>query len=346
MAAKYGVATDTITDFSANINPHGMPDSLRQALIAQLDCIERYPDIDYLTLHQAIAAHHNCPPAQVLAGNGATELIFNWVEQRRPRKALLIQPTFAEYRRALTRYGCEIEPFTLIEQEGFAVTERLLNALDDSLDCLFICTPNNPTGLMPEPMLLGRLVELCHRYEIDMFVDESFIDFLPDTPGLTKETAHYQGLFLLRSLTKFYAIPGLRLGYLLSSDTMRLDAIRERREPWTINALAALSAEVLFQDVQYAQLTYEWLAREQQYLYRALSEIPSLKVFRSQANFLFFKILAAGLDLQSALMTHGILIRHCANYPGLNQDFYRVAIRSHQENQRLISALLQVSLHG
>ncbi|USP12565.1 threonine-phosphate decarboxylase CobD [Vibrio gazogenes] len=355
MAEKYGQKAEDILDFSANINPLGMPQSLRDAIISQVTCVERYPDIDYQHLHQAIARHHavqinrpdsDFPASYVIAGNGATELIFQWVQQTQPRRALIVEPTFAEYRQALTRIGCDIERFVLVEQEGFAVTERLLAALHEGLDCLFLCTPNNPTGLMPPPALLQRILNRSAELGIQLFVDESFIDFLPQHRGLADVLDRYPNLFLLRSMTKFYAIPGLRLGYLLSANQPMLAALRDTREPWTINAFAALAGDILLQDHTYAQQTYHWLQREQHTLYQGLSQFPALTVYPPTANYIFFRLNQADFDLQHALMQHNILIRHCANYHGLSAQYYRVAIRTGEDNQQLLEALRDVLSHG
>ncbi len=346
MAEKFHLRPGQITDFSANINPLGMPENLRRTLIEQLDCLQHYPDIEYQKLHQAIAAHHRCPQEWVIAGNGATELIFLWVQHTAPKKALLVEPGFAEYRRALNRAGCAISEFILHEEDDFQVTGRLLDALTGDLDCLFLCAPNNPTGLLPDETLLFKIVKRCQELGIRLFVDESFLDFVPQRQSLSAGMADYPHVYLLRSLTKFYALPGLRLGYLLSSDSGLLKKIREEREPWTINALAALAGEVLFEDKDYPQATYQWLEQEQNHLLTALSQIPSLKVYQPTANYLFFKHLSDQSDLQDRLMEQGILIRSCANYTGLGGGYYRVAIKSRQDNRRLITALQQVLNHG
>ncbi len=341
MAAQFHVDPKMVLDFSANINPMGLPDSLQTAIIEHLTDAEQYPDIEYTELHQAIAFHIGCDANFVLAGNGATELIFLWVHYFRPRRAMIIEPTFAEYRRALERYECDIESYPLLEQDNYQLTEAFLNSLNAGLDCLFLCTPNNPTGLMPEPALLEKIIIKCQALNIALFVDESFIDFLPHATNCSSLLSQYSHLYVLRSLTKFYAMPGLRLGYLLSSDISLLNKIRDQREPWTINTFAALSADIVLNDDDYNQATYTWLAQEQRYLFDALNQFPSLSVLKPSANYIFFTV-AGDIDLQSKLMGHQILIRSCANYPQLNQQHYRIAIKSHQDNMRLIEALNEV----
>ncbi|MBB6054631.1 threonine-phosphate decarboxylase CobD [Tolumonas osonensis] len=346
MAERYGLAPDSILDFSANINPLGMPASLKQAIVDNLTLAEHYPDIDYQRLHAALARHIGCSPRAVLAGNGATELIFALTHYLRPKKAMLPVPGFAEYRRALERESCDIVNYTLHEADDYQPTAALLDALTPDLDCLFLCTPNNPTGQQPPQALLLQILDRCRELQITLIVDESFIDFLPGQTGLTASLNDYPNLFILRSLTKFFAIPGLRLGYLLSSDMQAIDTMRDQREPWTINAFAALAGETVLDDRGYIQQTHHWLQAEQEYLYQALSQFSELKVWRPAANYIFIRNQQTELNLQDELLRHHLLIRHCANYPGLSDQHYRVAIKSHENNQQLVAALKQVFGHG
>lgn len=347
MALKTGLDPAEIIDFSANINPLGMPASLKAAIIEQLTSAECYPDVEYRRLHTALARAHHCPAENIMAGNGATELIYAIVHRLRPRTALLLTPGFAEYRRALQRIDCQIDDYPLDEAGGFQPDERLLQVLAERQpDCLFLATPNNPTGLMPDPALLQAILACCRQYDIALIVDEAFIDFLPDTPGLIPQMAEYSRLYILRSLTKFFAIPGLRLGYLVSSDRESLQQMKQLREPWTINAYAALAGEVILEDHGYIQQTHQWLAAQRSWLFDALNALPHLRVWPGAANYILLRCLRPGVDLQQALLQHRILIRHCANYPGLSADYYRVAIKSEEANRKLIAALQQVLVDG
>ncbi|MEX3018466.1 threonine-phosphate decarboxylase CobD [Kluyvera sp. STS39-E] len=341
-AALLGVDADTLLDFSANINPLGMPAGLKQAIIDNLNCVERYPDVDYQQLHQALAAHHGVPASWCLAGNGETESIFTLVHGLKPRRAMVIAPGFAEYRRALETLDCEIETFALREEDGWQLTERILPALTADLDCLFLCTPNNPTGLMPERALLDAIAERCRTLNIALILDEAFIDFMTDEPGFIPQLGQNPHIWVLRSLTKFYAIPGLRLGYLLNGDEQAVARLRKHQMPWSINAFAALAGVSVLNDRDYQQTTLGWLAREGQHLYQALGEIDGLTVYPGRANYLFLRCERADVDLQYALLQQHILIRSCANYPGLDGRYFRVAVRSKIENQRLLAAMRQV----
>lgn len=308
-ADMLGIAPDCLLDFSANINPAGMPDTLRQALVDNLRLAERYPDVEYQHLHQALAAHHQLPASWLLAGNGETEAIFTLVDGLAPRRAMLVTPGFAEYRRALKRAGCAIEDFALREEDGWLLTDDILDALTADLDCLFLCTPNNPTGLLPDESLLLAIAARCRALGIALILDEAFIDFIEGHCGFIPYLAANPHVWVLRSLTKFYAIPGLRLGYLINSDAQAVGRLRQRQMPWSINAFAALTGLTLWPGV---------------------------------ANYLFLRCEVPGLDLQRALLEKHILIRSCSNYPGLDERYYRVAVRSLKENDSLIDAMQAV----
>lgn len=341
-AALMGISADTLLDFSANINPLGMPESLKQAMIENLACAERYPDVEYQQLHQALAAHHGVPASWILAGNGETESIFTLVHGLKPRRAMVVAPGFAEYRRALETIDCQIETYALREEDGWQLTERILSSLTTELDCLFLCTPNNPTGLLPERALLDAIAARCRTLGIALILDEAFIDFIADEPGFIADLKHNPHVWVLRSLTKFYAIPGLRLGYVLNGDERAVAHLRKHQMPWSINAFAALAGERVLNDHDYQQATLRWLAREGQRLYQALDEIDGLIVYPGRANYLFLRCERADIELQYALLQQRVLIRSCANYPGLDGRYFRVAVRSEAENQRLLAALRQV----
>ena len=322
-----------------------MPASLRQAIVDNPGCAERYPDVEYQQLHQALAAHHRLLAAHILAGNGETESIFTLVHGLKPRRAMIVIPGFAEYRRALQTVDCEVVEYALQERDGWQLTDGILNALTPALDCLFLCTPNNPTGLLPERGLLEAIAQRCRALNISLILDEAFLDFIPDQPGFIPLLAQYPHVWVLRSLTKFYAIPGLRLGYLLNADARAVARLRERQMPWSINAYAALAGEIILQDRVYQRATWQWLQEEGARFYAQLQEMAGLTVWPGRANYLFLRCDRPDLDLQYALLRQHVLIRSCANYPGLDSRYFRVAIRSAGENDQLLAALRREARH-
>ena len=331
-AELLGISPEQLLDFSANINPLGMPETVKRAIVDNLHLAERYPDVDYRHLHQALARHHQVPASWILAGNGETESIFTLVNGLKPRRAMIVTPGFAEYQRALQWGGCVIDTFSLREEDGWQLTGAILDALSEELDCLFLCTPNNPTGLLPERKLLEAIAGRCQALNIA----EAFIDFIADEAGFIPLLENNPHIWVLRSLTKFYAIPGLRLGYLINSDEQAVTAMRARQMPWSINAFAALAGEQVLEDTAYQHATWQWLREEGGRFYQQLCALPGLTVYPGQANYL---LLRCETDLQRALLAQHILIRSCANYPGLDGRYFRVAIRSQEENDRLLAAL-------
>lgn len=341
-AQRLGIAESDLLDFSANINPLGMPASLKKAICQSLEIAERYPDPHYQELHQILADYHHCPLWQIIAGNGATELIFAAVSIIQPKKTLLLTPSFAEYRRALKYHQSEIVEYQLDEANNFQVDKKLLAAITSDIDCLFICSPNNPTGQLVEPTLLAEIIERCRQRSVSLIIDEAFLDFAGDQYSAIPGLANNPHVFVLRSLTKFFAIPGLRLGYLLNADPSVMQRLREQQQPWTINAFAELAGKTILNDELFINASHQWLQKEQPHLFNALSQFAELKIYPPTANYIFLRCLTPELELQSQLLQHHILIRSCANYPGLSQGYYRVAVKDRQANDRLIGALKKV----
>ena len=339
-AEKLGINESELLDFSANINPLGMPESLKQAIYNQLALAQVYPDPHYQILHQTVADFHQCQPWQVLAGNGATELIFAIISLLKPKKTLLLIPSFTEYHRALTQNNSQIIEYQLDETHNFAVDEKLLDAITEEIDCLFLCNPNNPTGQQIKPALLKQIVLRCKKYHISLIIDEAFLDFVGEQYSLISQLTDYYNVFVLRSLTKFFAIPGLRLGYIVNGSQQIMQQLRIQQQPWTINCFAELAGKIILNDHQYIAATQQWLQQEQTNLYQQLNQFPQLKVYPPTANYIFFRSLNPELNLQEYLLQkHHILIRNCSNYRGLGKGYYRIAVKSHEANERLINAL-------
>lgn len=338
-AELLGILPEQLLDFSANINPLGMPVSLKRAIIDNLDCTERYPDVDYAQLHAALAEHHQIPSSWILAGNGETESIFTLVHGLKPRHAMIVTPGFAEYRRALQWGECTIHEFALCEDDGWQLTDAILDALTLELDCLFLCTPNNPTGLLPETRLLREIATRCESLGIALILDEAFIDFIAKESGFIPLLHENPHIWVLRSLTKFYAIPGLRLGYLVNSNEQAVAQMRSQQMPWSINAFAALAGEIILRDSAYQRATWKWLEQEGERFDQQLQDLPGLTAYPGRANYRLLRCDRADIDLQLALLKQHVLIRSCANYPGLDARYYRVAVRSQEENNRLLTAL-------
>lgn len=324
-------------DFSANLNPLGFPKGVREAVLSAMEEDCHYPDPFCRALTRALAEREGVPPCYVLCGNGAADLIYRFVWATKPRRALLPAPCFSEYEQALRTVGADIQFHPLKPEENFHLTEAILPALRPELDCLFLCHPNNPTGHLIAHDLLYAVLKKARELGILVVLDECFLD-LTDAgePASAKPwLGEFPNLFQLNAFTKTYAMAGLRLGYALCSDAALRDAVQACGQPWAVSSVAQAAGVAALQDTAYLSRTRALLQAERAYLRQALARLP-LRLWDSQANFLFFQ---AWRGLQQALLQRGILIRSCANYRGLDDTYYRIAVRTRVENEQLIRAM-------
>jgi len=340
---KLGVSNEKIVDFSANINPVGWPKGLKKALIEGLDDLIHYPDPDYPELKEAISKYTQTDSKWIQLGNGAIELLYMLVEYMCPQKATVIAPGFIEYERSLMRYGAEIEWMDLVEGEAFQLNfERFKKSVQSDTDLVILCSPNNPTGHLIQKEELVNMVMHCKKMNCPMIVDESFIDFVGNEASITDLIEAHSKLYILRSMTKFFAIPGLRLGYLLTSDQALHSWCEEYRTPWMINHLANVAGITVLQDAEFVKKSLDVVPHLRVQLCEALRAFKKLNVYESQANYVFFKSEYEGLDLKTLLFKYGIMIRSCSNYRGLNHSYYRIAVKTEEENRRLINVLREI----
>ena len=325
-----------LLDFSVNVNPLGMPKGVLAAVEEALPRLSQYPDPYCRRLVGKLAVRESVPTDWILCGNGAAELIYAYCQALKPKKAVELAPTFSEYSRALE--GCDIERYPLRQSGGFVLDEAFLHYLKDTWpETVFLCNPNNPTGrLIPEP-LLEKILSFCKEKNIRVFLDECFLE-LSDRPqnraGLLKK---YENLLILKAFTKTYAMAGLRLGYCLTADVQLLRAMAERLQPWNVSIPAQAAGVAALREKEYLQETREMLDRERLWLTRALRNC-GLWVCPSEANFILFHG-KEGLD--RLVRQKGIAIRSCSNFHGLGRGWYRIAVRSREENEALLSALAQ-----
>lgn len=327
-------------DFSANCNPLGTPERVKQAIIESVERLEDYPEVGCGRLKEAIAQYEQVEKKEVICGNGAAELIYSLCRAKKPKKALLPAPTFAEYEQALSSVDCEIRYFFLEEKEDFRVKESYLEALTDDLDILFLCNPNNPTGILMERDFLEKVLLRCRDKGIFAVVDECFLDFVrePENYTLKAHLKEYKHLFILKAFTKRYAIAGVRLGYGLCADEKILEQMEFMTQPWNVSAMAQAAGLAALKETDYVEAGRKLVFEEAEYMKREMEKL-GLKVFPSQANYIFFK----GPEmLFEQCVEKGILIRDCSNYPGLSKGYFRVAVKRHERNVKLIEVLKKI----
>ncbi|MBF0779545.1 MULTISPECIES: threonine-phosphate decarboxylase CobD [unclassified Granulicatella] len=348
IARQLGIDATQLVDFSANINPLGMPKSLKQKFGELLALTQHYPDIEYTVPREYIARYEQVSLEHVLLSNGAAQAFFEVAQALNPKRLLILAPTFSEYRQAFSQVGTEIIEYVLHADNEYMWTfEEICPSVDilEKDDVVLICNPNNPTGQLVDIIELEKLAQYASQKHFRLLIDEAFIDFVypRQAHSFVGYLHKYPRVILFKSLTKFFAIPGLRLGYALSGDTHLLQTIMNTRVPWSVNGLASAAIPILLEDTHYHHQTHQWLAQEKEWLYEQLSQFKQCRVFYPRVNYIFFEC-AASLNLVQALLQKGILIRSCQNYTSLTAHHYRVAVKSREHNELLINALKSIFL--
>lgn len=341
ISRKNKIEYDQILDFSANINPLGMPDSVRKAVIEGLDKIEKYPDITYFELKCAIGEFENIKKETLILGNGAAEVLFNVVRGINPQNTLILAPTFSEYEEATRAVKSNIIYYKLKEEKEFCIQEDILDYIDSKLNLIFICNPNNPTGVITSQDLLQKILAKAEKNEVMVVIDESFLDFIEEDLSMISYINEYENLIIIKSLTKLFALPGIRIGYGICSN-LELNCKIENISPaWNINILAEIATKAGLKDKIYIEESINFIKNEKEYLYNELKEITGLKVYEPSVNFILLKTLTK-VNLKHELLKNNILIRSCSNYKGLDNNYYRIAIKTHGENLKLINNIRNI----
>ena len=350
---EYGHGGDIYTyegmlDFSVNINPFGPP---QRVLEAAMDAVSRsgtYPDSRCRRLKAALSKRFGLPDSWFLAGNGAADLIFSAVFAVRPKRALIVLPAFSEYERALEAAGCEIVYETLRTEKNFRLEETFPERITEDLDMVFLCSPSNPAGQAVSRDLLIRIAGRCEEKKVRFVLDECFSDFLGDPleVSMAGMAGTFPHLFVIRAFTKMHGIPGLRIGYGITSDPEMAEQIESVRQPWSVSVPAEEAAIAALSETGYEGRTRELVRRERIRLQAGLKN-SGMYVIPSEANFILFW---SPRELADELRKRNILIRDCGNYRGLKPmepmqgggGWYRAAVRLPEENDRLLAELLQI----
>lgn len=327
-----------VIDFSVNSNPLGPQPEVLEAVKEAAAEITHYPDIQYQELRRAISRFEKVKEQEIICGNGAAELFFAVVTALMPGSALIPAPTFAEYEKALRISHATVQYYGLKEEKEFDIEDDILEQITPELDLIFLCNPNNPTGRPIQNALLERILEQCLKCNVTVVLDECFIDFLEDASAyeMCKEREKYPNLLIVKAFTKVFAMPGLRLGYGISTNTRLLERIEEVLQPWNISIPAQAAGVAALENCStYIERTKRYVAKEREYMKKELQRL-GYTVFDSKANYVFFR----GRDgLYEKALEAGFLIRDCKNYPGLSAGYYRIAVRTRSENERMIAWL-------
>ncbi|MBY2478884.1 aminotransferase class I/II-fold pyridoxal phosphate-dependent enzyme [Clostridioides difficile] len=335
MAKLYGKDPKEIIDFSSNINPNVLPNLERYILRGLKEC-RNYPDINYTNLRGNISKYIDINPNFIIPGNGATEVIYLLMRSIKKRLAI-INPTFSEYRRSAKLNNLDIIELELDSENNFKLDIDIIKKDIEKFDSLFICNPNNPSGNVQD---LKELVYLLGQHGKLLIVDETFMEFVEDENeySLVKYIESNKNIFIIKAVTKFFGMPGLRLGYGITSNTNIMDKIYEYKEPWTINSFADILSDFIFEDKEYIRKSKEYYIKERKYMLQELRNVKNIKAYDTDANFILIKIYKkTSRELKKDLFKQGnLLVRDASNFVGLDDSFIRVAIKSHEDNKILI----------
>lgn len=346
---------DGLIDFSASINPLGPPESVVRGLKEGLHrLIATYPDPSCRELRRALSYYAGVAEENILPGNGSTQLIYLVIRALRPKRALIVEPSFSEYRNAMILSEAMVDSFLLREERGFSLLngdgrrkplEELIECLSTDYGVLFLANPSSPRGELLPLEVIREVARVTERYGVWLVIDEAFIDFCRGA-SFAKEAVTLERVIILRSMTKFFSLPGLRLGYIIASRRI-VDSLHPFLEPWSVNGPAQVAGVLALKEEGFAERSISWLEGERAYLFQALKGIGGIRPFPSHANFLLIRIERGGInspELQSRLLSRGIYIRDCSSFEGINDRFFRIAVLKREENERLIDAIRDLFL--
>jgi len=345
-AKRYGMPENGFLDYSANINPLGPPPSVMEALQSQLHEMTRYPDPAHRSFRQALGKRLKLEEDWLLPANGAAEAMALALLALTPKKVGVVYPCFSEYAQLSEQFGAQVIGCYGREEDGYKAEESQLRQLFEQTDLVFIGSPNNPTGILYTAEELQRMADWTSTTNTWLVVDEAFLDFVEEEKAYTlaDSLSDYPRVILMRSMTKMYAIPGLRLGYAIAHPDV-VARMKAKQVSWSVNALALLAGERCLEEVTYERETRKLISLEREYLRAFFQAELDWEVWSGEANFLLVRTSEGwtAQELQERLGKKGILIRSCAMYPGLTERDFRIAVRKREENVRLLDAFRNVS---
>ncbi len=345
MEKIYHIPKEEIISFSANINPLGLSYKLKETLAKKLDVITSYPDREYTSLRQKIAKYCGTVSENILVGNGSTELISLFIQIEHPKKALILGPTYSEYEREISLGGGSSLYYPLTENLDFKLQLEDFKAhLTENIDLLVLCNPNNPTSSSITREELRSILDVCKQNDIFVMVDETYVEFSKNYDQIhgVPLTNYYNNLIILRGVSKFFAAPGLRLGYAITGNQDLIKEINTKKNPWTINSLAVVAGELMFTDKDYIQATKDLIETERERVCLRLSHMEGIKYYPPSANFVLIRILKEGKNadyLFEKAILKKFMIRNCSTFPFLDNHYVRFCFMKQEVNDGLLNCI-------
>lgn len=333
-----------LIDFSSNINPFGVPLSFIQHIGEAVEVLNQYPDVKYRNLKKDLLEYIKCSSlydSNIILGNGAAEVIDLVISCF--KKILIIAPSFIEYELNAKKWGCQ-QVYSYLDQDMALDYEDILHKLRDC-DAVIIGNPNNPNGSLIDKKKFMKILEFAKANKKTVIIDEAFIEFTgSNLNSFAEEIKTYSCIFIIRALTKFFALPGIRFGYGVSCDMQLLNEIRSKQNPWNINCFAEIAAKYVLKDQKYIDKSHIWIEKEKVYLPEKLEKIKWIeKVYKTNTNFVLCKIKEMDCDkLYDICLEKGIIVRRASNFKGLDDHYVRFAIKDRERNDLLLSILENV----
>ncbi|MCF8012363.1 MAG: threonine-phosphate decarboxylase CobD [Clostridiales bacterium] len=342
-AKDLGFEHSEILDFSANINPLGPPPGVFEAIQNNINMIIHYPDPHCRDLKNFLSEYLGIDEEYIVLGNGVAELIYLLVRILESKRAIIPVPTFTEYAISMITAGGSVIEIPLRTNNNFDLNEHEIISKISKGDIIFVCNPNNPTGNLFSPEKLISILKAADSAGAYFVIDEAFMDFVDNykNHSLIKQVKNYNNLYVLYSLTKFFGIPGLRLGCMVGNPSL-IKKMNSAKDPWNVNLFAQVGGAAALKDTDHMVKTKKLINSERKYLYNKLTALPGLHPYSAQANFLFVDVKGTGYtskEFKSLLSTRGILVRDCSSFSGLDDDYIRLAVKDQKSNKRLIIEL-------
>ena len=346
VAERYGIRKDEIVTFSSNVNPLGFSEGFKRSVREITDCIREYPERDYGTLRKALGDYTGVDPSYIIPGNGSTELIGAFIRCFEGGNALIVAPAYAEYERETALAGGKVTYFELEEKDDFEFDEgRLADALNGQQDILILCNPVNPTSTALPVTGMEMVLQKAQSCDISVLVDETYVEFC-DMQKYSAESLieKYDNLFVIRSMSKFFSCPGLRLGYAMTKNTGLIEKINGKKDPWSVSSFAEKAASLLLHDKEHIRASKEFIKNERERVCRSLDELSvfGLKYYSPCANFVLCRLekqgKAAG-DLFEYCISRKLMIRDCTGYGNLDERYFRFCFMGRENDDRLIATI-------
>lgn len=328
----YRIENHVIADFSTNVNPLGIQQNVVKALHRAVELCGKYPDTEAENLKEAVAKMLSVPQEYLLFGNGASELLMAAAHGIKAKKTLIPVPSFYGYEYAAKAADSEIIYYEMKQENNFGISEDIGSILTDDVGLLFLANPNNPTGKLMDKKTVLAILKRCKDKEIYVVLDECFIEFSGGQLSMLSEIDMFDNLIIIRAFTKIFAIPGVRLGYLICKNPSILTQIARQLPEWNLSCFAQEAGCICAKQTDFIIKTQNYIEKERQFLEQGLLA-KGFRVFSSEANFI---LLYSEEPLYEKLLEKGILIRDCSNFRGLGKGFYRIAVKSRKENDFLL----------